>query len=125
METSLAIQENLQHFHGSEVFYYIPLIRTYYTEGIQYLAEAADCFWIVTDASVIANSLMDKSRFITVDFKMHDETQREETGYAASITYGDGNGLTFEVQGYHLMDFPLEKIRLYFVNGTLLLPSEY
>ena len=123
METAMTIHENLQHFHGSEVFYHIPLIRTHYTEGIRYLAEAADCFWLVTDASVIARSLMGKSRFITIDFKMHDKAQREETGYAASITYGDGNGLVFETQGYHLTDFPLEKIRLYFVNGTLLLPS--
>ena len=56
---------------------------------------------------------------------MHNERVREETGYAASITYTDGNGLTFEVQRYHLTDFPLEKLRLFFVNGTLMLPSEY
>ncbi|WP_097045602.1 DUF6876 family protein [Flagellimonas pacifica] len=125
METAMTINQNLQHFHGSEVLYHIPLIRTHYTEGIHYLAQAADCFWLVTDTSVIARSLMGKSRFITVDFRMHDETERERTGYAASITYGDGNGLVFETQGYHLTDFPLEKIRLYFINGTLLLPSEY
>lgn len=125
MESAITINENLQHFHGSEVFYHIPLIRTHYTEGIHYLAQAADCFWLVTDASVIARSLMGKSRFITVDFKMHNEREREEIGYAASITYTDGNGLTFEVQRYHLTDFPLEKLRLFFVNGTLMLPSEY
>ena len=125
METSMTITENLQHFHGSEVLYRIPLIRTLYTEGIQYLAQAADCFWLVTDCSVIGRSLMGKSSFISIDFKMHDEREKEETGYAASITYGDGNGSVFEVQRYHVTDFPLEKLRLYFVNGTLLLPSEY
>ncbi|RDY57936.1 DUF6876 family protein [Flagellimonas nanhaiensis] len=125
METIGNITENLQHFHGSEVLYRIPLIRTQYTEGIQYLAEAADCFWLVTDTSVIARSLMGKSRFITVDFKKHDEKEKEKMGYAASITYTDGNGQIFETQGYHLTDFPLEKLRLFFVNGTLMLPSEY
>ena len=49
------IKEGLQHFHGTEMFYQIPLIRTRYTDGLKYLANVADCFWLITDTSVIYN----------------------------------------------------------------------
>ena len=48
------IKEGLQHFHGSEMFYQIPLIRTRFTNGLKYLANVAECFWLITDVSVIA-----------------------------------------------------------------------
>ena len=37
----------------------------------------------------------------------------------------DGNGTLLARQQYHFTDFPLEQIRLFFVDNTLLLPSEY
>jgi len=119
------IKENIQHFNGSLVLYQIPLIRTKFTEGIKYLAEAANSYWLVMDTSVIAKSLMDKSRFISIDFKKFTEEEKNIMGYQAKIDYSDGNGLVFETQKYHLTDFPLDEIRLFFVDDTLMLPSEY
>ena len=122
---AIEIKQGLQHFHGSELLYRIPLIRTRYTNGVKYLANTADCYWLVTDVSVIAKSLMNRSRFITVDFKKYTAEEAEIHGYSAAITYGDGNGNTFEEHKYHVTDFPLEELRLFFVDNTLLLPSEY
>lgn len=119
------IKAELQHFIGSESFYKIPLIGTRFTDGIKYLADAAECFWLVTDASVIAKSLMSKSNFITVDFKRLSETEREESQCEALINYSDGNGHIFETHKYHVTDFPLDELRLFFIDGTLMLPSEY
>jgi hypothetical protein len=119
------IKTELQHFIGSETFYKIPLIGTKFTDGIKYLADAAECFWLVTDASVIAKSLMSKSYFITVDFKRLSETEREESQCEALINYSDGNGHIFETHKYHVTDFPLDELRLFFIDGTLMLPSEY
>jgi hypothetical protein len=119
------IKAELQHFIGSETFYKIPLIGTRFTDGIKYLADAAECFWLVTDASVIAKSLMDKSYFITVDFKRLSEKEREESQCEALINYSDGNGHIFETHKYHVTDFPLDELRLFFIDGTLMLPSEY
>ena len=48
------IKEGIQHFHGTEMFYQIPLLRTRFTDGLKYLANVADCFWLITDTSVIA-----------------------------------------------------------------------
>jgi hypothetical protein len=119
------IKAELQHFNGSETFYKIPLIGTRFTDGIKYLADNAECFWLVTDASVIAKSLMNKSYFVTVDFKRLSEKEREESQCEALINYSDGNGHIFETHKYHVTDFPLDELRLFFIDGTLMLPSEY
>ena len=119
------IKSELEQFIGSETFYKIPLIGTRFTDGIKYLADAAECFWLVTDASVIAKSLMDKSYFVTVDFKRLSEKEREESQCEALINYSDGNGHIFETHKYHVTDFPLDELRLFFIDGTLMLPSEY
>lgn len=119
------IKAELQQFIGSETFYKIPLIGTKFTDGIKYLADAAECFWLVTDASVIAKSLMSKSYFITVDFKRLSEKERAEKQCEALINYSDGNGIIYETHRYNVTDFPLDELRLFFVDNTLMLPSEY
>ena len=119
------IKEGLQHFHGTEMFYSIPLLRTRFTDGLKYLANVADCFWLITDTSVIAKSLMNRSEFITIDFKRLSEEKQDYSGYEAEIIYSDGNDNILEKQGYRATDFPLDELRLFFVNNTLMLPSEY
>jgi len=119
------IKEGLQHFYGTEQFYSIPLLRTRFTDGIKYLANEADCFWLITDTSVIAKSLKDRSEFITIDFRRLSKEKQDLTGYEAEIVYTDGNDTLLEKQGYRLTDFPLDELRLFFINDTLMLPSEY
>jgi hypothetical protein len=119
------IKEGLQHFHGSEMFYKIPLIGTRFTNGLKYLANVAECFWLITDASVSAKSLMNRSYFITIDFKRLSAEEREEKQCEAIITYSDGNDNVFETHKYNVTDFPLDELRLFFVDNTLMLPSEY
>ena len=128
METQMNEQDlknQLATFSGTESFYKIPLLNTVITDGIQYLANKANCFWLVTDASVVAKSLMNRSSFITVDFKKLSTEKQKILGYAAVMEYSDGNDTILEIQKYHLTDFPLETIRLFFTNNTLMLPSEY
>jgi hypothetical protein len=119
------IKEGLQHFQGSEMLYQIPLIRTRFTNGLKYLANVAECFSLITDTSVIAKSLLNRSHFITIDFKRLSEDEQDYTGYEAEIIYSDGNGNVFETHQYNFTDFPLDELRLYFVDNTLMLPSEY
>tara|TARA_R110002049_G_C8820129_1_gene534394 strand:- start:168 stop:548 length:381 start_codon:yes stop_codon:yes gene_type:complete len=119
------IKEELQHFCGSQQMFQLPLIKTKFTDGVHYLAKEAHCFWLITDASVFAKNLMDKSHFITVDFKRLSEVEKTEKGCEAIISYGDGNENILETHRYNVTDFPLDELRLYFVNDTLMLPSEY
>ena len=119
------IKEGLQHFHGTEMFYQIPLLKTHFTDGLKYLSEVAECFWLITDTSVIAKSLMNRSEFITIDFKRLHKEKQDFEGYEAEIIYSDGNDTILEKQRYRVTDFPLDELRLFFVNDTLMLPSEY
>ena len=128
METQISLYElrnNLKTFTGTEMFYRIPLLNTRYTDGIKYLTEVADCFWLVTDVSVIAKSLINRSYFVTIDFKKLSEEIQDAIGYEAIIEYSDGNGNVLETHKYHSTEFPLDKLRLFFTDGTLMLPSEY
>ena len=70
---AIEIKQGLQLIHGSEHLQRIPLLRTCYTEGIDYLAKSADCYWLVTDASVIAKSLMNRRRFIERHASLHQD----------------------------------------------------
>ena len=119
------IKERLQFFTRTEMFYQIPLLKTRFTDGLKYLAEVAECFWLITDASVIAKSLMNRSEFITIDFKRMSEEKQDYTGYEAEIIYSDGNDNILETHRYNATDFPLDELRLFFVNDTLMLPNEY
>lgn len=128
METQISpheLRNNLETFTGTETFYNIPLLKTWFTDGIKYLADAANCFWLVTDVSVIAKSLMNRSRFITIDFKKLSEEKQDCIGYEAIIEYSNGNGRILETHKYHSTDFPLKKLRLFFTEDTLYLPSEH
>jgi hypothetical protein len=119
------IKEGLQHFHGTEMFYSIPLLQTRFTDGLKYLSEVAECFWLITDTSVIAKNLMNRSEFVTIDFRRLSKEKQDYTGFEAEIIYTDGNDNILEKHGYRVADFPLDELRLFFVNNTLILPSEY
>jgi hypothetical protein len=124
-ERANEILDGLKQFNGSETIFQIPLLKTKYTDGIKYLAEAAQCFWLVTDASVIAKSLQSKSYFITIDIKRFSEQERGIKKCDAIVTYSDGNDVLILEQKYGYTDFPLEELRLFFVDDTLMLPGEY
>lgn len=65
------------------------------------------------------------NEFVTIDFKKLSIEEQDITGYEAQIIYTDGNGNILEKHGYRVTDFPLDELRLFFVNDTLMLPSEY
>ena len=109
------LKAELQHFSGSETFFQIPLTKTRFTDGIKYLATAAECYWLITDASVIAKSLLSKSYFITIDFKRLSIKEQKIQGCEAVIFYGDGNDHILEKHKYQVTDFPLDELRLFFV----------
>lgn len=119
------IEMELRCFTGTEMYYFIPLLGTRYTDGLKYLANAADCYWLITDVSVIAKSLKHRSRWVTIDFKKVPKAQRKSLGYEAEIIYSDGNDNILERQLYGITDFLMDELRLFFVNDTLMLPSEY
>ncbi|RXG21900.1 DUF6876 family protein [Leeuwenhoekiella marinoflava] len=122
---SKQIQEHLQGFCGSETCYSIPMFKTRYTEGVKYLAEAAQCYWLITDAAVITKSLKHKSSFLVIYFKRFSKEVQARLQKEAQITYADGSGTILFQQDYELTDLPLDELRLFFVENMLMLPNEY
>ena len=117
--------EQLQGFCGSTTYYKIPLVKARYTEGIKYLADQAQCHWLVTDTAVVCKSLKNKSNFIVILFKRNSTSVQERTHKEAKITYANGNGIILYEQEYEFTDFPLDELRLFFVDDMLMLPNEY
>lgn len=119
------IRAGLNNFYGSQIILKHPMFNTQYTEGIQYLAEQAKCYWLITDASIVASTLTDQCDFITIDIERFFGEDAIRNKCAAIVTYSDGNENQLYIQRYSATDFPLGQLRLYFVDDTLLLPSEY
>ena len=121
--TNLA--QDLKQFSGSTVYYTLPLFNYKYTEGVHYLAEQAACYWMLTDIAAVVKRFRAKHGFIVALFKRYSEAEQNRTQHEAIISYGDGNGITLFEQEYDLTDFPLDELRLFFVDDTLMLPNEY
>ncbi|HBT11153.1 MAG: DUF6876 family protein [Leeuwenhoekiella sp.] len=122
---SKQLLEQLQGFCGSTTCFKIPLVKARYTEGVKYLAEQAQCHWLITDTAVVCKSLKNKSTFIVILFKRNSTSVQERTHKEAKIAYADGNGTILLEQEYEYTDFPLDELRLFFVDDMLMLPNEY
>ena len=110
----------LNQFIGTEKYYRISR-RHLLTDGTKYLAEAAECFWMM---DAIASHLCEIG---TEDWFVSVRVQVTE-GRAVMI-YEDGNGREHARQEIPYTDFPLNSITLYACwdqeNWVIMLPSEY
>ncbi len=113
-------KEELRHFTGSENWYRHGLNRTMlYTDGVQHLAERAGAYWLIDEialAQLIPSIASQAFQVWQLDVRA-DRT--------ASLSCTDGNCLPVHAKDITFTDFPLESIRLYVTNRTILLPSEY
>jgi hypothetical protein len=122
--TPQELQTQLAGFYGSENLYHrsTPIV-IYYTDGIKWLQENADCYWL-TD--LIAS-------YQTTTFRKANERQFWKlvvTDNSAVITCDDGNGNISVTQSIDYTDFPLPSLSIWVniqSNGRIFiyLPSEY
>ena len=111
---------DLKQFSGSDRFFRHLLFRRYlYTEGVQYLADHAGAYWLIdyifsqqTDKKIIGHP------FQVWTIKVKDDGR-------AAIHVEDGNDHLIKRFRIDFTDFPLKTFSLWFIDETLLLPSEY
>lgn len=110
---------NLSQFIGTEKYYRITP-RHLLTDGSKYLAEEAECFWLMDAiASHLPKQFHDHFAVanLTID------------GTSAVLTLDDGNGNVFARQNIEYTDFPLDQIKLYCgfdgEHWAIMLTSEY
>ena len=114
METKTLTQAELDQFTGTEQYHQHWMRQLVFTDGVKYMAEAGGAFWLI---DVIA-SWQRKEPFQIWELKVNPDkscivTMKEDTDEPILVT-----------QEIPYTDFPLDEIKLYEIDGVLLLPSE-
>lgn len=111
--------EELKQFYGSEQFYRNPLFPKFvYTEGVKYLAEQANCYWLL-------DHIFSNQYDLYLAIEPFQSWKIKALDNKANIIVDDGNGKFIKEYPIEFTDFPLPEMKLWFIEGTLLLPSEY
>jgi hypothetical protein len=117
---SLFDQSTLAQFTGSERYYRISK-RHLLTDGTKYLAEQAECFWMMDAIASHLAEIGTADWFVTVKTTVNDAK--------ALMVYEDGNGHEHARQEIPYTDLPLAAITLYACwdgqHWVIMLPSEY
>ena len=111
------LEDKLFQFHGTEN-YYSHFLGLLYTDGIKYLADEAQAYWLI-DAIASYQPELKGIPFQLWELEVEKDqscclTAREDLGKPALIE-----------QAIAYTDFPLEKIKLYCCDNVLMLPGEY
>jgi hypothetical protein len=115
-----ALRAELSQFTGSEEFYPHFLRGFRYTEGVRYLADEANCHWLVDAiASWQQKALQDGW---LREFQLWELFVKDGKGKLVCSRDTDNVAFTQTIQA---TDFPLDYVRLYLESGTLMLPSEH
>ena len=110
----------LAQFIGTQHYYRISR-KHLLTDGTKYLAENAECFWMMDAIASHLSEIGTSDLFVQVKVIVKDNQ--------ATMIYDDGNGNEHARQEIPYTDFPLDMITLYAcwdgLNWVIMLPSEY
>ena len=110
----------LSHFTGTERYYRISR-RHLLTDGTKYMAEEAECFWMMDAVASHLSELGTADWFVLIRIILK--------GTQATMVYEDGNGHEHARQEIPFTDFPLSEQTLYACwdgeHWVIMLPSEY
>ena len=109
------IESGLAQCYGTERYWKNPTLCFQYTDGVHFLWESCDAYWLLTAIS----SYRRKESFQIWNLKKFDDK-------TAVLTMQEDSDCPYLVQQkIHYTDFPLDEIQLYLIDGILLLTSEY
>jgi len=110
---------DLQQFIGTTQWYKHPLYSKFvYTDGVRFLAANAGAYWLLE--FIFSNQTLPKIR--AEGFQVW---KIEVVDSKATINVEEGNDRVIKSFKIPYTDFPLDSFTLWFINGALLLPSEY
>lgn len=115
-------EQDLAHFYGTEVWYRHSAFRNYlYTEGVQYVAEHGEAYWLL-DKIFACHASVPR---LSGEHFCGWELKKDADGQGAKLVCTDGNYNELYSENILYTDFPMASIKFYCVNNVLLLPSEY
>lgn len=108
------IEKALAHYYGTENWWKNDMLHFTYTDGVKAMWEMCEAYWLL---------------IAIASYNRHEPFQIWElkrTGSKAVLTMVEDAGRPELVrQEIEFTDFPLDEIKLWLVDGVLLLPSEY
>jgi hypothetical protein len=114
-------EAHLRQFTGTENWYRHGINRNVvFTDGAKYVADEGGAYWLL-DAIAIAQRF--EKSVSGEEFHVWKLTVREDQ--TASLICDNGNDNIVYTQHIEYTDFPIDEIKLYFTDNTILLPSEY
>jgi hypothetical protein len=110
--------EELNQFTGTENYYKHWLGKIVYTDGVKYLADKADAYWLIDLIASYQPTIKNVPFQIWV-LKVNADKSAEITMHA------DTNEPILVKQSIKQTAFPLDEIKLWLIDSVLILPSEY
>jgi hypothetical protein len=109
----------LDQFTGTEQ-YYKHWLGMRYTDGVKYVAERANAYWLLD-----AIASYQRGKIATMPFQVWELTTALTFNKSNLSMKEDTNEPVVVNQHIEYTDFPIAYIKMYFIEGVLLLPSEY
>lgn len=115
-------EADLAQFTGT-TNYYQHSLGIQYTDGVQYLAENGQAYWLIDAIAAWQFDRRVKRDPMLQEIQFWKLTVNEDR--SALLVCERDEGDVAVSQSIPFTDFPLKRITLYFQNGVLMLPSEY
>ena len=114
IQAILSYATGTEHYHRFSPISCFPVI----TDGVLMVAEAAECFWFLDIiGSYQINPELDKSFQV---WQLQVDTEKK-----SGVVQGYNDTTLIIQQEIDYTDFPLETLKVYLIDGVILLPSEY
>jgi len=115
MKTVEEINDGLSNFYGTENYWKNDILKFQYTDGVKFLWESCDAYWLL----IAISSYNRKEHFQSWILTVNDDN-------SAVLKMQEDKGEPWLVQQeIPFTDFPLKEINLWLIDGILILPSEY
>ena len=112
---------NLEQHIGSMEFYRLGLMPIVATEGIKYFADTCECYWLLDLITINLYRLHQQLGYLFIDIEVNKR-------HTVTITARQDSGMpiVFQKKQRDLCGIiPVGSYRMWLMNNTLLLPSEY
>ena len=123
-EEKLSYEEftsKLDQFIGSMKFFQVPFTPVVFTEGIKYFADTCECYWLI---DLIVYNLVKMHKELGALF-VDIEVNKRHTVHI-TVRQDKDMPIAFEKKQRDICGIiPVGKYRMWLLNYTLLLPSEY
>lgn len=120
MLTIQELQDGLAQHYGTEGYHRLTLMPLRCTDGVKFLAQGAECFWLIEAIASHQPKAMRDPMLRDFQFWV---LKRNEGDSFSLICYRDTDDEAFR-QEFEFTTFPLDEFKLYLENGVLMLPSE-